>query len=51
MKVSELIKQLEDLAKEHGDVPVALHDFEWGWLEVGEVEVSRGHLRIYPSDE
>lgn len=38
MKISELVKQLEKLKKEHGDIEVYHEDFEYGPLPIYSVE-------------
>lgn len=41
MKASELIKTMQNMIEENGDIDVVFQDGEWGDIDVSKVEVSK----------
>jgi hypothetical protein len=43
MKATELIDQLQELIKEHGDLPVVCHNPS-NWFELKDIVIKQPHL-------
>lgn len=46
MKASELVKKLNELIAEHGDLPVGYYDVEWGWMGVDEPSYEKSSFGV-----